>query len=99
MVDDPTPRSVRGLVALLVTLASLALGGAYYAYLVAVPFPPGAARLVPLVWLVGALAGLTLALGATRADAGRRLGIASLVLGVLSVMFAALFAFAALMGG
>ena len=99
MLTEPARRSSRGRIALLVTLASLALGGVYYAYLVAVPFPPGAARIIPFTWLAGALAGLILALGATRADVHRPLGVASVVLGVPSLVLATIFAFAALMGG
>lgn len=99
MLADPARRSPRGRIALLVTLASLALGGAYYAYLVAVPFPPGAARIIPFIWLAGALAGLALALRATHADAHRLLGVACVVLGVPSLVLATIFAFAALMGG
>jgi hypothetical protein len=37
--------------ALSVVVGSAALGGDYYAYLVAVPFPPDVVRVVPLLWL------------------------------------------------
>ena len=37
--------------ALLVVLASSAIGAAYFSYLTAVRFPPGIVRLVPLAWL------------------------------------------------
>lgn len=99
MHADPGGGRLPGLVAALVTLASLAVGGAYSVYLVVEPFPPDLARIVPFVWLGGALGGLLLGVRAIRADAGRSLGIASVVLTVPSGALATLFAFAALMGG
>ncbi|MDP9372905.1 MAG: hypothetical protein M3Q65_10745 [Chloroflexota bacterium] len=92
-------RSPLGLIALLVALESLAVGVVYYAYLVAVPFPPDWVRIVALIWLAGALAGLLLGLAAILANARRHLGIAALVLSIPSVPLAAIFALAALMGG
>ncbi len=96
---DVAHRYPLGLIALLVAVASLALGGIYYAYLVAVPSPPDWVRIVALIWLAGALAGLLLGLAAILANARRHLGIAALVLSIPSVPLAAIFALAALMGG
>ena len=43
--------------ALLVVLASSAIGAAYFSYLTAVPFPPGIVRLVPLAWSAACVVG------------------------------------------
>jgi hypothetical protein len=73
-VAHANPESGRfpGLVAALVTLASLVVGGAYFAYLVAEPFPPDLVRIVPLLWLGGALGGLLLGVRAIQDNAGAR---------------------------
>ena len=93
-------RLPRGVVVLLVTLLSGALGWAYYAYLLSVPFPPTVARIVPFVWLAGALAGLILGVRATISSRSRScLGVASLVLSLPNVWFAALYTMAAAFGG
>ena len=99
MYAGPERGRLPGLAATLVALASLVVGGAYYAYLVVEPFPPDLVRIVPLIWLGGALGGLLLGVRAIRASAGRALGIASVVLSVPSGALATIFALAALMGG
>ena len=85
--------------ALLVVIASSAVGAAYFAYLTAVPFPPGIARLVPLAWLGGCVAGWVWSVRALRAGDKRSLPIAALVLNAPNTMFAAIFLLAAMMGG
>lgn len=95
----PYNRYPKGLVALLVTLVSVALGGAYYVYLMYVPFPPDLTRIVPIIWLIGAFTGLILGMVAIRDNSRRYLGSASLILNVPNILLAAIFAFAALVGG
>ena len=85
--------------ALPVSVAALLLGLAYYAYLKATPFPPDWARVVPFVWLIGAVAGLLLGLGALAAGPHRILGAISALLSLPNIGLAAVYAFAALMGG
>ncbi len=99
IVDMVHSKYPKGLIAILLTVMSLVLGGAYYAYLVAVAFPPDLVRVVPFIWLAGAFAGLIMGLKAIHANSHRYLGIASLALNVPNIVFAAIFAFAALMGG
>ncbi len=84
--------------ALLVVLASSAVGAAYFSYLTAVPFPPGIARLVPLGWFAACVAGWVWSIRALRADDGRSLPIVALALNVPSTMFASIFLLAAMMG-
>ncbi len=88
-----------GGLALLVTMASLVVGVAYVAYLKAERFPPDPVRVVPFVWLVGALAGLTLGLMAIVTGPRRLLGGVSALLSLPNVGFAAVFALVALVGG
>ena len=85
--------------ALLVVLASLAIGAAYFSYLTAVPFPPGIARLVPLAWSAGCAAGWAWSIRALRTGDGRRLSVAALALNVPNTVFAAIFLLGAMMGG
>ncbi len=85
--------------ALPVSVATLLLGLAYYAYLQATPFPPDWARVVPFVWLLGAVVGLVLGLGALAAGPHRILGAISALLSLANIGLAAVYAFAALMGG
>lgn len=84
--------------ALLVVIASAAVGVAYFAYLNAVDFPPTVARLVPLLWLATAVGGWILGARGMREAAGKAAAIASLVLNVPNTVFAALFAIGALLG-
>ncbi len=85
--------------ALLVVLASSAVGAAYFSYLTAVPFPPGIVRLVPLAWFAACVAGWMWSIRALRADDERSLPIVALALNVLNTPFAAIFLLAAMMGG
>jgi hypothetical protein len=87
-----------GLRALLVVLASSAVGGAYFSYLTAVPFPPGAVKFVPLAWLAACGAGWVWSLKGLRAGDGRALPFAALALNVPNTMFASTFLLAAMMG-
>ena len=41
--------------ALLLVLGSAVLGAVYFSYIHAEPFPPDIVRLVPIVWLAGAV--------------------------------------------
>ncbi len=87
-----------GMVALAVTVASAALGIAYFAYLNATPFPPTWVRLVALLWLGGALTGLIMGVTAFARQPRLQLALISILLGLPSVVFAAIFGLAALMG-
>lgn len=88
----------KGLRALLVVLASSAIGAAYFAYLTAVPFPPGTVRFVPAAWFAACGAGWLWSIQALRAGEGRALAIAALVLNAPNTLFAAFFLLAAMMG-
>ena len=105
MVTNSRREVPHGLVGLLVTLAAALLGGAYFVYLRATPFPPDGARIVPLVWLLGALLGLVFALRTlshglqSRHDTvGLTLAAIGALLALPNLALAAIFAFAALMG-
>lgn len=87
-----------GLRALLVVLASSAVGAAYFSYLNAVPFPPGTVRFVPLAWFAAGIAGWVWSIQAFRAGDGKSLSIAALALSVPNTMFAVIFLLAAMMG-
>ena len=89
---------VRGVRALSVVVGSAALGGVYFAYLVAEPFPPDIVRLVPLLWLAGSVAGWMLLERALRLDTRKLPAIVGLILNVPNTLFAAIFSLAALMG-
>ena len=82
---------------LLVVLASSAVGGAYFSYLTAVPFPPGIVRLVPLAWFAGCVSGWVWSMRALRTGDGRLLPILALVLNVPNTLFAVIFLLAAMM--
>jgi hypothetical protein len=84
---------------MLIAGASIAIGASYFAYLNATSFPPDLARLIPLVWLAVAVAGISLGITAIRARRQVYLGVAGILLGLPSVAFAAIFAMAAAMGG
>ena len=84
--------------ALLVVLASSAVGVAYFSYLRAVPFPPGIARVVPLAWFAACVAGWVWSIRALRSGDGRSLPIVALALNAPNTMFAAIFLLAAMMG-
>lgn len=87
------------MLATLVTLGAAMLGTLYYAYLVAVPFPPDIARVVPFIWLGGAFSGLILGAQAIRANSRRYLAVASVVLSLPNILLAAIFSMAATFGG
>ncbi len=86
------------LLALPITIASSVLGAVYYAYLVAVPFPPDTVRIIPVLWLIVALAGLSFGIALTFSEKDRLRGVATVVLSVPNIFFAAIFALGALMG-
>ena len=85
--------------ALIAVLVSSAVGAVYFSYLTAVPFPPGTARLVPVVWLVGCVKGWVWLIRALRTKEPRLLPIVALVLNAPNTLLAALFLLAAIMGG
>ena len=87
-----------GVVSILVAAASLMLGAGYYLVLLAVPFPPDGVRVVPVVWLAGAIAGLVLGGAAYRGGTQVRLAALGLLLSLASVGLAAIFALGALVG-
>jgi len=85
--------------ALLVVLASSAVGAAYFSYLTAVPFPPEIVRLVPLAWSAACVVGWVWSFRALRTSEGRTLPILALALNLPNTIFAAIFLLAAMMGG
>jgi hypothetical protein len=85
--------------ALLVVLASSAVGAAYFSYLTAVPFPPEIVRLVPLAWSAACVVGWVWLFRALRMSEGRTLPILALALNLPNTIFAAIFLLAAMMGG
>jgi len=87
-----------GLRALLVVLASSAVGAAYFSYLTAVPFPPGTVRFVPLAWCAACVAGWVWSIQALRGGDDRSLSIAALSLNVPNTMLAVIFLLAAMVG-
>jgi hypothetical protein len=87
-----------GIRALLLVLGSAVGGAVYVSYLKAEPFPPDIVRLVPNVWLAGAVVGGVLAARAvTRNDNRVAAGLAS-ALDIPNSFFAAAYSMAALMG-
>jgi hypothetical protein len=82
----------------LLTDTTITLGAAYFGILVVVPFPSDWLRLVPAVWLAGAVAGLTYTIPAFRASALVRLAVFLVVVNLVSSGLAVLFLFGALMG-
>ena len=93
--DRVRSESVR---ALAIVAGSATLGGTYFAYLSAAPFPPDAVRVVPLLWLAGALAGWIFVVRALRLDPRRLAAVVGMILNVPNTMLAAIFSLAALMG-
>jgi hypothetical protein len=85
--------------ALLVVLASSAVGASYFAYLTLVPFPPAVARLVPIAWCAACVAGWVWSIRSLRAGKRIWLPLVALVFNVPNTMFAAIFLLAAMMGG
>ena len=85
--------------ALLVVLASSAVGASYFSYLTAVPFPVGIVRLVPIAWCAACVPGWIWSIRALRSGDGTWLPIVALALNVPNTMFAAIFLLAAMMGG
>ena len=88
-----------GMRALLQVLGSAVLGAVYFLYLNAEPFPPDIVRLVPIVWLAGAVVGGVLAARALRSSNNRMAAGLALALNIPNSIFAAVFSMAALMGG
>ena len=85
--------------ALLVVLASSAVGAWYFSYLTAVPFPPEIVGLVPVAWFAACIAGWVWSIRALRVGEGRSLPFVTLALNVPNTTFAAIFLLAAMMGG
>ena len=88
-----------GMRSLLLVLGSAMLGIVYFLYLKAEPFPPGIVRLVPIVWLAGAVVGGVLAARALQSNKNRVAAGLALALNIPNLIFAAVFSMAALMGG
>lgn len=88
-----------GRYAIRVTVASIIVGGLWFAFLEAEPFPPDVTRVVPIIWFTGALVGLVFGLRATFANKDRLRGIVSIVLNVPNMPLSLIFLFAAGMGG
>lgn len=83
--------------ALLLEAGSAVAGAVYYLYVVAEPFPHDLARIVPIVWLVGAVLGGAVAARALTTGS-RMAAVLTLALTVPNATFAAIFSMAALMG-
>jgi len=105
MANTARGKGSHGLIGLLVTLAAALLGSAYFAHLLATPSPRDGVRLVPFVWLLGALVGLVFALRTLahwpwgRHEAvSLALGAAGALLALPNLALAATFAVAALLG-
>ena len=86
-----------GMRALLLEAGSAVAGAVYYLYVVAEPFPHDLARVVPIVWLVGAVLGGVVAAHALRTGS-RVTAVLALALTVPNTIVAAIFSIAALMG-
>jgi hypothetical protein len=91
-------RMSNGMRALLVVLGSAVWGAVYYSYLKAEPFPPDIVRLVPIVWLAGAVVGGVRAAGALISNNNRVAAGLALALDIPNSFFAAAYSMAALMG-
>ena len=77
---------------------SSVIGVAYFAYISNVNFPSDLARIVPLVWLIGAVAGLIFGFRSFRGDGPRYIGFLVIVAAILNILFASIFSLAALIG-
>ncbi len=87
-----------GIRALFLVAGSTLAGTVYVLYLRAEPFPPDIVRVVPVAWLGGSLLGGVRAAQALRRNSSRWAAVLALALHVPSVIFAAIFAMAALLG-
>ena len=95
MMGDQLSNGAR---ALLLVMGSGVIGGIYFLYLNAEPFPPDIVRLVPIAWLAGAVLGSVLAARALRRPGNKLLAGLALALSLPNTVLAALFSMAALMG-
>ena len=84
--------------ALLLAMSSAVVGGAYAFYLRTTEFPPDIARVVPILWLAGAVLAGVWAVRALGTHRNRLAAGLALVLAATSAVFAAVFLMAALMG-
>ena len=84
--------------ALLLAMGCAVVGGAYAFYLRSTEFPPDIARVVPILWLAGAVLAGVWAVRALRTHRNRLAAGLALVLAATSAVFAAVFLMAALMG-
>lgn len=82
---------------LIITAASALVGVFYFIYISNVSFPPSITRAVPFVWLVGAIYGLKMGFITLRHTA-LSLRLLFSVLAIVNILFACIFALAALMG-
>lgn len=83
------------IIALAVAVGAAVAGVAYYLYISAVDFPAGAARAVPIIWLLTAISGWLLAARSPRKSSMYWVVVA---LSIPSVLLALLFTLGALMG-
>lgn len=83
---------------ILITAVSSLVGVAYFAYISNVKFPPDVVRFVPLVWIIGSVAGLIFGLRSLRGDGPRYRGLLVIVVAIINILFASIFSLAALMG-
>ena len=87
-----------GMRALLLVAGSALAGTVYFLYLRAEPFPPDIVRLVPIAWLATSVLGGVRAARALGSRSNRLAAGLALAMTVPSVVFAAIFSMAALMG-
>jgi len=83
---------------ILITVASSLIGAVYFTYISSVDFPPNLVRIVPFVWLIGAVIGLMLGFRSLRKRESRYVGIFIIILALINIVFASIFSLAALMG-
>jgi hypothetical protein len=95
MLDDRTPDGVS---AFLLTLGSGLVGGIYFSYLRAEPFPPDIVRVVPITWFIAAVLGGVLATRNFGNRGNKFVAGLAVALSVPNAVLAAVFSMAALMG-
>lgn len=80
------------------TFLSLVIGAAYYLYLVNTSYPLAVIRIIPFVWLVSSITGFIMGIQAMRVGEIRLSDIIISALSLLSIILAAIFSLASLMG-
>lgn len=87
-----------GSLSLGLTLVVIVIGISYFLYISTVSFVPSVARVVPLLWLAGASAGLVLGARTIRRTGKSYPSLISVILSIPSILFALIFAMAAAVG-